>query len=308
MEFALVSYNKESVMMNIRAASENDLAAMYIVYYLNEVGEAKSIPAASPQIVPSVLHHVFETGTMYVAEQDGHMQAFAGAITRGPVTFLTDLFVHPQTQSGGLGKTLLQHVLLKEEPIHCTMSSTDPRAQALYIRLGMQPVFPHFNLQWQGHIHRELLSTDLEVIEGQVGDPAFVQWDAQISGRVRPVDHAFWVGQQQGTPLWFRRHGVTVGYGYVRLVAETLLSPQTWVVGPLGVNETEYAAACVLAATRRVQQRAETVRIDVPGPHPSLAPLLESGFQIIYVETFHSTATTPFFDARCYIPSGSDLL
>jgi len=30
-------------MMNVRAASERDLAAMYAVYYLNEVGEAENI-------------------------------------------------------------------------------------------------------------------------------------------------------------------------------------------------------------------------------------------------------------------------
>ena len=94
--------------MNVRAASERDLAAMYAVYYLNEVGEAENIPPLSPQNVPAVLRHVFETGTMSVAEQDGRVLAFAGAITRGPVTFLTDLFVHPQTQSGGLGKTISQ--------------------------------------------------------------------------------------------------------------------------------------------------------------------------------------------------------
>ncbi len=296
--------------MIVRAARASDLASMYAVYYLTEVGEAEAEDSVTvpPQTVPAVLRHVFETGTMYVAEQDSHVLAFAGAITRGSVTFLTDLFVHPKTQSGGLGKTLLQHVLPQEQPIHCTMSSTDPRAQALYIRLGMQPVFPHFNLQWQGHSHEEPSPADLEVIEGQAEDPAFVQWDAQISGRVRPVDHAFWMRQQQSVPLWFQRQGVTVGYGYVRLVPETLLSPQTWVVGPVGVSAPEHATACVLAATRWAQQRAETVRIDVPGPHPCLASLLESGFQIAYVETFHSTATTPFFDARCYIPSGSDLL
>lgn len=295
-------------MINVRAASAHDLAAMYFVYYLNEVSEAERMSATSPQTVPAILRHVFETGTMYVAEQDGEVLAFAGAITRGPVTFLTDLFVHPQAQSGGLGKTLLQHVLTEEQPIHCTMSSTDLRAQALYIRLGMQPVFPHFNLQWQGRARGELLPADLEVIEGQAEDPAFVQWDAQVGGRARPVDHAFWMRQQQSVPLWFRRQGVTVGYGYVRLVAETLHSPQTWVVGPVGVSAPEHATECVLAATRWVQQRAETVRIDVPGPHSCLAPLLERGFRIVYVETFLSTATTPFFDAHCYIPSGSDLL
>ena len=254
-----------------------------------------------------MLRHIFETGTMYVAAQDDHILAFAGAITRGPVTFLTDLFVQPRIQSGGLGKALLQHVLPNEQPIYCTMSSTDPRALALYTRLGMQPVFPHFNLQWQGQFQGEPSLADLEVIEGEAEDPAFVQWDALISGRARPLDHAFWLKQQQGIPLWFRRRGVTVGYGYVRQVAATLLSPQTWFVGPVGVNSPAYAVACVLAATKWAQQRAEMVRIDVPGPHPSLAPLLERGFQILYVETFHSSASTPFFDARCYIPSGSDL-
>ena len=296
--------------MMVRAARESDLASMYLIYCLNEVSEAEAegIVRVFPQTVPPVLRQVFETGTMTVAEQDGHVIAFAGAITRGSVTFLTDLFVHPKTQSGGLGKTLLQQVLSREQPVHCTMSSTDPRAQALYIRLGMQPVFPHYNLQWQGRAHEKLSSPDIEVVEGQAEDPAFVQWDAQIGGRARPMDHAFWIKQHQGIPLCFRRQGVTVGYGYVRLVAETPLSPQTWVVGPVGVSAPEHATACVLAATRWAQQQAETVRIDVPGPHPCLAPLLESGFQIVYVETFHSTATMPFFDARCYIPSGSDLL
>ena len=295
-------------MMSFRAARASDLASMYLVYYLSEVGETEGVDTAPPLIAPPVLRHVFETGRMYVAEQDGQILAFAGAITRGPVTFLTDLFVHPRTQSGGLGKTLLSHVLPQDQGVRCTMSSTDPRAQALYIRLGMQPVFPHFNLLWQGHARQEQSPSDLKVVEGQAGDPAFLQWDAQVSGRTRPVDHAFWMRQQQSIPLWFRRQGVTVGYAYVRQVAETALTPQTWVVGPLGVSEPEDATACVLAATSWARPRAERVRIDVPGPHPCLAPLLESGFHIIYVETFHSTATTPFFDARCYVPSGSDLL
>jgi GNAT superfamily N-acetyltransferase len=296
--------------MIFRAARASDLASMYTVYCLNEVSEAEaeSILASPPQTVPATLRHVFETGTMYVAEQDGTILAFAGAITRGSVTFLTDLFVRPQTQSAGLGKTLLQYVLPQEHPIHCTMSSTDPRAQALYIRYGMQPVFPHFNLRWQGQAHEEPFPADIEVLEGQAGDPALLQWDAQVSGRARPVDHAFWIEQQQSIPLWFRRRGVIVGYAYVRLVEESLLSPQRWVVGPVGVSTPEHAAPCVLAATAWAQRRAERVRVDVPGPHPSLAPLLERDFQIIYVETFHATAPTPIFDARCYIPSGSDLL
>ncbi len=295
-----------------RPARESDLAAMYFVYYLNEVSEAEAITATPPQSVPDTLRHVFETGTMYIAEQDDTILAFAGAITRGSVTFLTDLFVRPKIQSGGLGKTLLSHVLTGEQPIHCTMSSTDPRAQALYTRVGMQPVFPHYNLQWQGRTDQQpsFPDSELEVIEGRTRDTALVEWDARISGRNRPEDHVFWTGQRQCIPLWFRRQGITIGYGYVRLEDETPLTPQKWVVGPLGVSAPEDAVECVLAATRGTQQQARDVgvRIDVPGPHPALAPLLERGFQIIYVETFQSSATTPFFDACCYIPSGSDLL
>src|SRR6266700_3773722 len=236
--------------MIFRAARASDLASMYTVYCLNEVSEAEAegILAFPPQTAPATLRHVFETGTMCVAEQDGTILAFAGAITRGSVTFLTDLFVRPETQSGGLGKTLLSHVLPQDQGVRCTMSSTDPRAQALYIRLGMQPVFTHFNLLWQGHARQEQSPSDLEVVEGQAGDPALLQWDAQVSGRARPVDHAFWMRQQQSVPLWFRRQGVTVGYAYVRLVAETALTPPNWVVGPLGVSEPEDAKACVLAA------------------------------------------------------------
>ena len=299
-------------MTTLRPARESDLAAMYFVYYLNEISEAEAESATPPQNVPSAMPHILATGSMYVAEQDDSILAFAGAITRGAVTFLTDLFVRPDIQSSGLGKTLLSHVLLPAQPIHCTMSSTDPRAQALYSRVGMQPIFPHYNLQWQRRANEQLPSADreLEVVEGQVGDPALLRWDAQASGRYRPEDHAFWATRRQCIPLWLQRRGAPVGYAYVWLDDATPLTTQRWVIGPLGVSAPEYATACVLAATRWVQERAGEVRvrIDVPGPHPALAPLLERGFQIVYVETFQSSAATPFFDARCYIPSGSDLL
>ncbi len=61
-----------------------------------------------------------------MAEQEGEVLAFTGAITRGTVTFLTDLFVHPAHQSSQLGKTLLRSVLPQDDLAHCTVSSSDP--------------------------------------------------------------------------------------------------------------------------------------------------------------------------------------
>ena len=49
---------------------------------------------------------------------------------------------------------------------------------------------------------------------------------------------------------------------------------------------------------------AAVLRIDVPGPHPSLAALLDAHFRIRDVETFMSAARTPFVDAQRYIGSG----
>jgi hypothetical protein len=152
------------------------------------------------------------------------------------------------------------------------------------------------------------LTPAIEIIEADPGDPALVRWDAQISGRLRPVDHLYWVREQRAVPLWFRQQGQIVGYAYIRLGAGTLRYPQACTLGPIGVSAPQNATDCVLASVNWVLQRAEVLRIDVPGPHPCLATLLERGFRITYVDTFVSTTDTPFFDAQCYIASGGDLL
>ena len=289
-----------------RSANEAELRSVYEVFYQNELLDNPHLPL--PGDIPPYLSHVLQTGTLFVAEKDGKILAFAGAITRGNISYLTDLFVLPSYQSGQLGKTLLRCVLPQDDLIHCTMSSSDPRALALYIRAGMRPQWPHFALRLEKSTHTWPLTSDMEIIEADPADPALISWDAQISGRLRPVDHQFWVREERAVLLWFRRQGQTVGYGYVRFGAEALLDPQSCTLGPIGVSTPEDATACVLAAVNWAVQRAVVLHIDVPGPHPCLVALLECGFHIISFDTYVSTAIMPFFDARCYIASGGDLL
>jgi GNAT superfamily N-acetyltransferase len=90
--------------------------------------------------------------------------AFTGAITRGTVTFLTDLFVHPAYHSSQLGKTLLSSVLPQDELAHCTVSSSDLRALALYIRAGMRPYWPYFALRREKSAHEWRWATDMDFI------------------------------------------------------------------------------------------------------------------------------------------------
>jgi hypothetical protein len=188
------------------------------------------------------------------------------------------------------------------------MSSTDPRALALYIRTGMQPKWPHFCLRANAPAPGILPSTDVEIVKAQATDPEFLDWDAEISGRQRPEDHAYWVRDEDAVPLWFHRQGAVVGYGYVRLGAGSLWCPDALTVGPIGVRAVEDAVACIVAAIAWARPRAAVLRINVPGPHPSLAPLLNAGFHITYVETFVSNAAEPFFDPMRYLTSGSGLL
>jgi len=293
-------------MTNFRPAHEHDLRAMYEIFYQNEVLYSPNPPAMGD--TPSYLQHILQTGTMYVAEQDGEVLGFAGAITRGTITFLTDLFVRPTLQSNHLGKRLLHAVLPQSTRIRCTESSSDPRALALYIREGMRPQWPLFALRLQKPDHKMSSTHDVEIVEADADDPELIHWDAQVGGRVRPTDSQFWIQKQRAIPLWFRRQQQIIGYGYVRLTAGTLWYPQACTLGPIGVINPEDATAGVLATVHVALQSADVLRIDVPGPHPCLSALLERGFRIADVDTFMSSATAPFFDPRCYIPSGGDLL
>ncbi|MBA2679345.1 MAG: GNAT family N-acetyltransferase [Ktedonobacteraceae bacterium] len=295
-------------MATFRSARESDLPEIYYIFYLNETAYA-SAPRPKRGEVAADFRHIHKTGTMYVADDHGRILGFAASITRADKTFLTHLYVHPDHQSEHLGTQLLQFVLpTDKEQTRFTVSSTDLRALSLYIRLGMQPQWPNYLLGAFGSPTISSLQTEIECQEGVTDDPQFAEWDSMASGRRRPEDIAYWVSEQQAIPLWFRRRDKTVGYAYVSFNTSSFWASDVCTIGPLGVKRAEDAADCVLAAVRWASQhKARAYRIDVPGPHPCLAPLLAAGFRIFYNETFVSSAHTPFFDPRCYIPSGSNL-
>lgn len=290
--------------IQFRTAREADLEPINEIFYQNEVLDSDNPPALK---AVSSYPHILRTGKMVVAEQDGRILGYAGAIIRDRVTFLTDLFVRPELQSGQIGKRLLQLALPQDDLIHCTVSSTDMRALSLYVRAGMQPQWPFFVLRLEKPAQAVFPNSDIEIGEADRDDPELVRWDARVSGRSRQADLQFWVDEERGEPVWFRRGGQVVGYGYIRLDAGSLWYPHTCMIGPLGVERAEDATACVLAAVKRALQQTDVIRIAVPGPHPCLAILLEKGFLITCVDTFVSAAKTPFFDAERYIPSGEDL-
>jgi len=212
--------------------------------------------------------------------------------------------VRADAQSSGVGRHLLQRLFPRDDRTYCTVSSTDPRAQALYIRAGMRPRWPNFILDVETTKLGSMPTGKVEVVEARAGDPELIEWDAAVGGRRRPEDLAYLVAQRQAIPLWFTRGRRRIGYGYAQLFSPALLwRPDTLRIGPIGARNEQDALACVSATVEWARPRAQAINISVPGPHAALAALLEARFQISYVETFLSSGQ-PFFDAGCYIPSG----
>ena len=286
----------------IRPATPEDLPALYDIWYWSEAGDAPSQPPRGPW---PWLAHELATGELLLAERDGAAIGFAATITRGEIAFLSDCFVRAAAQSGGVGRRLLQQLLPRDGRTYCTVSSSDPRAQALYIRAGMRPRWPNFILMAEASTVAAMPAGRVEIAEGRAGDPALVEWDAAIGGRRRPEEHAYLVAHHQATPLWFMRGERRIGYGYAQLFSPELLwRPATLRLGPIGALSERDALACVSAAVGWAISRASAIQISVPGPHAALAALLAARFMIDDVEIFLSSSDRPLFNAGCYIPSG----
>lgn len=298
---------EDKIEMNlIRAATLADLPAIYNLWYEAEVGDDPDLPPAGD---PALYQHELANGEVYVVERAGEVIGFATLLPRSGVVFLADFFVRADAQSTGIGQKLLRQILPQDGRLYCTLSSADPRALALHIRLGLRPRWPHFCLRATADQIGSLPDpAEINLEEGPPNDPALLQWDTAISGRHRPADHTYWLEQTKATPLWFKRQNQIIGYGYAQGCSpESLWHPQAITLGPIGVRSAADAALCVSAAVRWARPRTKALLIGLPASHPALAPLLAARFKITYVETFLASAEPTFFDPACYIPGSSTL-
>lgn len=121
-------------MVNLRLATEVDLPAIHRVWWATE------LPANPSEEVKNNpwFGHVIRTGTMLVAELDGHLVGFAGCRRLGDTSVISDFFVDPAHQGRGVGTRLLESLLPPGRPV-MTLASDDPKALSVYTRFGMTP-------------------------------------------------------------------------------------------------------------------------------------------------------------------------
>ena len=151
----------------------------------------------------------------WLAEQDGQLAGFARSIVRDGVCQLTELFVLPGTQSGGVGRELLTRAFpVKGARRLSIIASPDIRAQVLYLKAGVYPRCPIY------YFHRapEKVPIDTNLaFEPVTAAPdvlaAIAEIDSAILDHRRDEDHDWLLGDRQG--YLYYRDGRPVGYGYV---------------------------------------------------------------------------------------------
>jgi GNAT superfamily N-acetyltransferase len=136
----------------------------------------------------------------WVAEQDGQVIGFARSILQDGVRELTELFVLPGVQSGGVGRELLARAFpANGARYRSIISSPDIRAQALYLKTG---VYPRFPIYYFGRSPEAVsVTTDLgfEPISASPGNfEILASLDRSLLGYRRDVTHAWLLGDRQG--------------------------------------------------------------------------------------------------------------
>jgi hypothetical protein len=163
----------------------------------------------------SLYEHLATTSDRWVvAEDDRRVVGYARSIRRDGERELTEFFVRPDVQSGGIGKELIGRVFPAEAGVRRTIVATpDLRALSRYLRLGLAGASPIVELR--GSPRDEPLDSDLEVVRlrGTEADlDALATLDVAVIGHRRDVDHRWLIAAREG--LLFRRGGAPVGYGY----------------------------------------------------------------------------------------------
>ena len=289
--------------VSIRAATEHDLPRLWEIRYANEIAGLDDPP--EPGSLPASFRHLLRHGLLQVAERDGQVAGFGGRVDRGDVAFLSDLFIDPAEQAGGIGRALLDHLFADGITARCTLASTDFRAVALYTRFGMTPRWPNLTVIVRSSRLR-LDRPEVDLVETSPADAELRRWDGESGGRDRPQDLEFFAREQSGRAFWVERAGTRVGYAVMRQDAALLAPDETLTVGPVGGLTPADAADAVLASVAWASQRAPRLEIALPGPHPALPGLLAAGGQIDYIETYCASLPNMVNPER-YAGSGGDL-
>ncbi len=293
--------------MNIRyrPATVADNRACFEVFQesILDLGERQQVMAVTGGQDPEVLAtlwrkreplytHLAETAAQFwVAEAEaGAVVGYARAIVRDGVQELTEFFVRPGQQSGGVGRELLARVFPPGVARHrVIIATTDLRAQARYLKQGVYPRFPIYNFERAP----EPVAVDSDLMERPFSAAALPlstldAIDRLVLAHTRAVDHRWLAQERQG--VLFERAGEVVGYGYMGERS-----------GPFAVRFTGDWPAVLASVERRAAAQGWAFSVEVPAINrEAVQYLLGRGCRIdAFIALFMSDA--PFGNFEHYL-------
>jgi GNAT superfamily N-acetyltransferase len=239
---ATVDGERRPLDLAFRHASAADLAACGAIWrrsindYIGRLGQPE-IPDELGPITRLYAHLQVTDPARFVvavtpdpAEADGErVVAFALAVVRDGVWFLSMLFVLPEVQSTGVGRALLERVL--PDPVDGLRRATgtdsaQPISNALYASYGLVPRMPLLNLiglperpEAFEPLPAGVTPVAFDDLAGGAGGHAELVaivdgLDRQIVGFTHPADHRYLRTESRRGWLYRGPDGAPVGYGY----------------------------------------------------------------------------------------------
>jgi GNAT superfamily N-acetyltransferase len=239
---------------------------------------------------------------------DGRVVAFGTAVDRGPLWFLSMLFVEPGEQARGLGKALLEALLprpLEGRVLATCTDAAQPVSNGLYATLGIAARMPMFNCVGRPDVEFEFPALPDGLRAVHVDDHAawrdsreLADFDTALLGFTHPQDHAFIAAEPRHAFALRTDAGRLMGYGYAGEIGR---------LGPIAVADPVLLAPLLGVLLRTVQPRGASA-VWIPGAAgDALATLVRSGLRI---EGFPVLAgwSRPFTEFDRYVPISPGLV
>jgi GNAT superfamily N-acetyltransferase len=311
--------------LSYRPATDDDLAACAAIWrlsindYTNRLNQPE-IPDDLAAILRLYDHlRTTDPDGFVVAERadEARIVGFVSALRRGPLWFLSMLFVQPEMQGGGLGRALLDRVTppAGSASLATCTDSLQPISNALYASLGIAPRIPLnrlVGLPDRPHALPPLPDGIRAVgfdemgngadggLRGAALDDELAALDREILGfgpEHRP-DHELVRLEERIGFLYLGPDGGPLGYGYASAAGR---------VGPIAVRDAALLDAVIGHLVTTVRPRG-AFGIWLPGAAgTAMTSLLRAGFRI---DGFPCLICwdQPLIDFTRYVPISPGLL
>jgi predicted acetyltransferase len=232
----------------------------------------------------------------WVAESgDGQLLGYARSVERGGLFELSEFFVRPAHQSGGVGHELLQRAFpTGRGDVRAIIATIDTRAQARYYRSGTAARFPILSLIGPPGARTGGGPADptLEAVEATPDlIPQLLALERNAIEFDRGDEMRWLVDERSG--YLYRRAGRPMGFGF--------LAPRGG-IGPVAADDPADVPSILDHLERRAAELGiEEITADVPGPNAAaIRHLLDRGLKF---DTFITLlmASRPFGSFDRYI-------